>query len=72
MNSDQFCYWLQGYFELANRQGYDIDHRQAQIIRDHLVLVFDKKTPDRSGDVQIPPRGGVFDVTDFKKDLEIC
>jgi hypothetical protein len=38
MNSRDFAYWLQGYFEL-NGVGIITKH-QAQIIQNHLNLVF--------------------------------
>lgn len=44
MTPEQFCYWLQGYYELTN----DTDRlsQRDHIIRDHLKTVFDKQTPD--------------------------
>lgn len=50
MTPEQFCYWLQGYFELKKT----IDHREGatqetmKMIEDHLQTVFHKVTPDRS------------------------
>lgn len=47
MTSEQFCYWLQGFFELKKT----IDHREGatpetmQMIEDHLQIVFMKVTP---------------------------
>lgn len=47
MNSAQdFVYWLQGFVEIADSD--TISEKQWLIIKDHLKLVFDKKTPDRS------------------------
>lgn len=46
MNSETFTYWLQGFVEIANTD--TISEKQWQIIKDHLKLVFDKKTPDRT------------------------
>lgn len=46
MNSETFVYWLQGFVEIANTD--TISEKQWQIIKDHLKLVFDKKTPDRT------------------------
>jgi hypothetical protein len=43
MNELQFCYWLQGYFELGQASGLNSD--QVQVIKDHLQLVFKKETP---------------------------
>lgn len=47
MTPEQFCYWLQGYFELKQT----IDHREGatpatmKMIEDHLKTVFVKVTP---------------------------
>ena len=45
MTTTEFVYWLQGFMEIQNPK--KLDKIQTQIIRDHLELVFDKKTPDR-------------------------
>ena len=50
MTSEQFTYWLQGFMEISNPT--TLDEKQTQIIKDHLALVFDKQTPDRTF---IPP-----------------
>ncbi len=42
---EQFCYWLQGYMELADNEG--MTERQVKTIADHLNTVFSKVTPDR-------------------------
>jgi hypothetical protein len=50
MNELNFCYWLQGFFELKKT----IDHREGfspetvKVIEDHLNLVFNKVTPNRA------------------------
>ncbi len=44
MSPEQFCYWLQGFLEISRQQG--IDAVQAQVIKDHLKLVFKKETPE--------------------------
>jgi len=38
MNTIDFCFWLQGYFEISN--GGEISKEQAEIIKNHLSLVF--------------------------------
>lgn len=43
MDSLQFAYWLQGFAELNN--GVPPNEMQWKAIRDHLALVFEKKTP---------------------------
>ena len=42
MTPNEFCYWLQGYFELTDACCVNV--KQAEIIRQHLDLVFEKKT----------------------------
>jgi hypothetical protein len=39
----QFCYWLQGFAEVGSLPP---NSQQWEIIKDHLQLVFDKKTPE--------------------------
>lgn len=46
MNYEQFAIWLHGFLEISNVE--EINKEQTQIIKDHLALLFDKKTPDRS------------------------
>lgn len=45
MSPERFCDWLQGFVELSDTD--TISEKQWLIIKDHLKLVFDKKTPDR-------------------------
>jgi hypothetical protein len=44
MTPENFCYWLNGFFELTG-QDKELFPRQYDIIRDHLSLVFNKLTP---------------------------
>jgi hypothetical protein len=44
MTSEQFTYWLQGYFEVGHPK--TLNEQQVQIIKDHLDLVFKKITPN--------------------------
>lgn len=55
MKAEQFCFWLQGYFEIGeNPQG--LSQRQVEIIKNHLKMVFyydiDPKIPDPDGVLQ--------------------
>lgn len=46
MTEREFCYWLQGWFELgAGPEGMSED--QVRVIREHLELVFEKVTPSK-------------------------
>ena len=38
MKASEFCYWLQGVFEVAKLE--ELDKEQTQIIKNHLGLVF--------------------------------
>lgn len=47
MTPDQFCYWLQGFFELCPKTdatGLILNLQQTNMVREHLDLVFDKVT----------------------------
>ena len=46
MTPEQFAYWLQGFMEMADPK--ELNVIQTQQIKDHLKLVFDKKTPEVS------------------------
>jgi len=48
MTPENFCFWIQGFFELKEETG--LTERQEQVIKDHLQLVFSKETPERSLD----------------------
>lgn len=51
MKSRDFCYWLQGFFELAGA-GQDISMKPEQImcIQKHLALVFEHEIDPSMGD----------------------
>ena len=38
MTSRDFCYWLQGFFELTAEQGMAVE--QTEIVKRHLAMVF--------------------------------
>lgn len=43
MNAVEFCYWLQGAFEI-NDKG-TLSPQEVKVIKEHLALVFTKVTP---------------------------
>ena len=50
MEPRDFVYWLQGLFELTDTK--ILDEKQVAIIKEHLALVFDKKTSSSYGDLK--------------------
>jgi hypothetical protein len=48
MTSRDFCYWLQGFFELTN--DVQIDPKQNEKIRNHLAMVFKHEIDPSFGD----------------------
>lgn len=50
MNSNEFCRWLQGFFEMADPK--TLNEKQLQVIREHLQLVFTKVTGSGKGIVK--------------------
>ena len=42
MTPQEFCYWLQGFFEIADPKA--LDEKQTAMIKEHLDLVFTKVT----------------------------
>lgn len=40
MTSERFCYWLQGFLELAEPE--KLTPKQVEVIKNHLSLVFEK------------------------------
>jgi hypothetical protein len=54
MTSREFCYWLQGFFELT---GYDartpLTGEQADLVRRHLALVFKHEIDPSAGPAEV-------------------
>jgi len=47
MTAENFCYWLQGWFELSKTNGgVTMNDDAVKMIEDHLKLVFEKVTPN--------------------------
>lgn len=45
MNADNFCFWLQGFFEM-NPEVQELNKDQTKMLREHLQLVFNKVTSE--------------------------
>jgi len=55
MTPEQFCYWLNGHFDLSETE--TLSEAQVKVIKEHLALVFNKKAPsiiDLMEDVKNP------------------
>ena len=50
MTSRDFCYWLQGFFELRNNDQAVITAAQAETIQKHLAMVFKHEIDPSMGD----------------------
>ena len=54
MTSRDFCYWLQGFFEIGHPQSLTV--QETEIVKRHLALVFkheiDPSMPDPTGELQ--------------------
>jgi hypothetical protein len=48
MTSRDFCYWLQGYFEVSEPK--EISEKETQMIKKHLALVFKHEIDPSMGD----------------------
>lgn len=48
MTSRDFCFWLQGYFEISGEQ--TIAGNQVEVIKRHLALVFTHEIDPSMGD----------------------
>lgn len=79
MNSEQFAFWLQGFFELTDSN--NLTASQVKMIKEHLGLVFSKVTPplqkselppplpkvDKSQYTPSPATEELFGAKDFKE-----
>lgn len=54
MTSRDFCYWLQGYFEIREADGVSVEPtpEMLEVIRKHLALVFKHEIDPSAG----PPK----------------
>lgn len=50
MTSRDFCYWLQGFFELGQLETLELDEAQVVSIRNHLAMVFAHEIDPSAGD----------------------
>lgn len=59
MTSRDFCYWLQGFCELADNEG--LTEKQLDTVKKHLNMVFiheiDPSMPDPDGKLQAAHEG---------------
>ena len=57
MTSRDFCFWLQGYFEITGQCNHPMPVAQVEMIKNHLALVFkheiDPSMPDPTGELQL-------------------
>jgi hypothetical protein len=69
MTPRDFCYWLQGHFELQD-DDKPLTKKQVGMIKEHLQLVFKKETTDLSV-FRIPSTPGAYmNPRDWKKQAD--
>lgn len=49
MKAENFCYWLQGYFEISGVDGDTMTTEKIECIRKHLALVFKHDIDPKQG-----------------------
>lgn len=79
MTSRDFCYWLQGFFELTGGDGA-LSGKQSALVRKHLALVFiheidpsagDEREQKKLNDVHAPSREFTDeDIQAIRKEVE--
>lgn len=74
MTSRDFCYWLQGFYEIAGTD--TISESQSKMIRRHLNLVFkheiDPSMPDPTGELQAIHDGKILPFHGEGNELARC
>ncbi len=74
MTSRDFCYWLQGFFEIARNE--TIDKSQTEMIKRHLALVFKHEIdPSYSGnavELQAIHDGKTYEKKPFSDGMIRC
>lgn len=56
MTAVQFCYWLQGYFEVraaSGEPGGSISTKQSEVIQRHLNMVFSHDIDPQAGGPEV-------------------
>jgi hypothetical protein len=62
MTSRDFCFWLQGHFEISDAK--TLGKKETEMVKRHLALVFkheiDPLMPDKTGELQATHDGTHF------------
>lgn len=74
MTTEQFTYWLQGYFELSGAT--TLNEQQVRIIKEHIALVLKKQTTSyltiSPPDNKIYIHGGLATIDPLIKESSYC
>lgn len=55
MTPENFCYWLQGFFELSDPDS--LTHKEVEMIKNHLNLVFEHSIdPKATANIKDPKK----------------
>ena len=66
MTPNDFCYWLQGFLEVANPE--NMNEEQLKIVKQHLELVFKNVT----GQKEVLTDGRPKFSRDVLRDVKLC
>ena len=58
MTTEQFTYWLQGFFELSGTT--TLNEEQVKVIKEHIALVLKKTTPSSANGVWYVQANGPY------------
>lgn len=81
MQSRDFCFWLQGFFELrdvgVSAPDIVMSSEQVEMIRGHLALVFEHEIDPSMGPQKVQTKlnkihNGIFKKNDFGQTLVRC
>ena len=67
MTPEQFCYWLNGFFDLTDSK--ELNEEQVKVLRSHLDLIFNKQA---SGIGEKKYSKDIFDLPESLKPKPMC
>ncbi len=73
MNMRDFCFWLQGFFEINDKgpkqASYELTHQQIATIREHLNMVFEHVVGDAVAH-EVKPEDEIICAPETKRPIQ--